>query len=216
MRRELESREIATLAALAATPVPLPFKPSRGAAESYVRVRDAGARAARVEGQGHASLRIAPALCWAAWVYARYQSLPPGDVFLDLEGDAFAAEGGREYLFGPRDDAAQMVPRPTRSYWAFDDAEEQFAFESVVDLVTAKARTRRTLACTSTTTHPTNHRPSKDSWAGTPLARSQLDRLLRAGCGLWTWDPRRTLKACCVGDASARTPFKSLEPLYGL
>ena len=30
-------------------------------------------------------------------------SLPepsPGDVFLDLEGDHFAAEGGREYLFG--------------------------------------------------------------------------------------------------------------------
>jgi len=37
-RRELESRKVASLAALATLLVPLDFKPKRGAAETYVRV----------------------------------------------------------------------------------------------------------------------------------------------------------------------------------
>src|SRR5436309_6693416 len=39
-RRELEERGVSTLAELAKVPLPLPFKPKRGARESYVRIRE--------------------------------------------------------------------------------------------------------------------------------------------------------------------------------
>ncbi|MER8759869.1 ribonuclease H-like domain-containing protein [Mesorhizobium sp. M0976] len=55
-----------------------------------------------------------------------------GDIFLDLEGDPFARDGGREYLFG------LLVPDARgavvyRSQWAFSDGEERTAFQTVVD-----------------------------------------------------------------------------------
>lgn len=69
----------------------------------------------------------------------------PGDLFLDLEGDAFATEGGLEYLFGllelgkpaldsfvPRDRAGEPHYVPC---WAKDLAEEKTAFEAVVDRI---------------------------------------------------------------------------------
>ena len=39
-RRELESQHVTTLAGLAKVPLPLPFKPTRGGADTYVRVRE--------------------------------------------------------------------------------------------------------------------------------------------------------------------------------
>ena len=60
----------------------------------------------------------------------------PGDVFLDLEGDSFAAEGGREYLFGLVTLDAAGAP-VYRGFWAFTDQEEREAFEAVIDLIVA-------------------------------------------------------------------------------
>src|SRR5437879_411617 len=55
----------------------------------------------------------------------------PGDLFFDLEGDPWAADGGLEYLFGVVDaDGAY------RDFWAHTPAEEQRSFEAFVDLVT--------------------------------------------------------------------------------
>lgn len=61
----------------------------------------------------------------------------PGDVFFDMEGDAFAEEGdGLEYLFG-------VVTVDTgvdafHSYWAHSRAEEKVAFENFVDWLDAR------------------------------------------------------------------------------
>ncbi|MDQ2647468.1 MAG: TM0106 family RecB-like putative nuclease, partial [Myxococcota bacterium] len=70
----------------------------------------------------------------------------PGDLFLDLEGDAFVAENGLEYLFGllelgePADDFsvrdAPGEPR-YRAYWSNTPAEEKRAFEKVIDRIVA-------------------------------------------------------------------------------
>ena len=57
------------------------------------------------------------------------------DVFLDLEGDRLAADGGRDYLFG--------YVSPGRDYvavWATNAAEEKRAFEQLVDRVLATFR----------------------------------------------------------------------------
>jgi uncharacterized protein len=84
-----------------------------------------------------------------------------GDLFLDLEGDPFAREGGREYLFGlgrasrasrasgasgasgagrpPLLAIAEALDEGEFRYtarWAFDDRTERDAFEAVVDEIT--------------------------------------------------------------------------------
>jgi predicted RecB family nuclease len=69
----------------------------------------------------------------------------PGDLFLDLEGDAFLEGGGLEYLFGllelgePSDDefTSREVPgEPNyRAFWAQSRNEEKRAFEAVIDRI---------------------------------------------------------------------------------
>jgi len=53
-----------------------------------------------------------------------------GDLFFDLEGDPWAADGGLEYLFGVVDADGHY-----RDFWAHTPAEEKQSFEAFVDLV---------------------------------------------------------------------------------
>jgi predicted RecB family nuclease len=60
-------------------------------------------------------------------------SLPepsPGDLFFDLEGDPWAADGGLEYLFGVVDAGGGY-----QAFWGHTPDEEAKAFEVFVDLV---------------------------------------------------------------------------------
>ena len=132
-RRELQSRETGTLTSLASLPLPLAFKPKRGGAETYVRVREQARLQLASRGLAkpvHELLAVEPekGLC-------RLPEPSPGDLFLDLEGDPFAREGGREYLFG--------IVKADGSYhsaWAFTDADERRGFEWVMDMVAESAR----------------------------------------------------------------------------
>lgn len=134
---ELTSQRVATLAAAAAMPVPVTFKPSRGARETYDRL----GRQARVQHQQRTEgrpvvepLPIAPdkGLC-------RLPAPSPGDVFLDLEGASFAREGGREYLIGVYENGTYAAR------WAFDDAQERRAFEEVIDVLTEAVKADRNM-----------------------------------------------------------------------
>lgn len=129
-RREFGAHGASTLEAAASLPHPLPFAPTRGSRETYERLRDQ----ARVQYQQrtagqpvHELLPVEPAegLC-------RLPEPSPGDLFLDLEGAAYAREGGREYLFG------LWMQGEYRAWWAHDDAEEQRAFEQVMDRIDAQ------------------------------------------------------------------------------
>lgn len=64
----------------------------------------------------------------------------PRDLFLDLEGDSMAFEGGLEYLFG----FVEVVDGTNvyRPFWAHSPAEERFAFEAAVDFI-ARCRAAR-------------------------------------------------------------------------
>ena len=89
---ELTGRDVATTAGLAATPLPLPWKPERGAAVSYEKIREQ----ARVQVEGREEGR------------AVYETIEPepdvglamlpapsaGDIFFDFEGDPFVGPGG--------------------------------------------------------------------------------------------------------------------------
>lgn len=205
-RRELEGREVPTLTALASTPLPLPFKPSRGAAETYVRIREQ----ARLQFESRnkpqplhelrpfeegAGLRVLP-------------EPSPGDVFLDLEGDAFAAEGGREYLFGLVTIAPNGAP-DYRGFWAFDEAEERQAFEAVVDLIMQAWQAHPGM-------HVYHYAPYEPSAFKRLMGRyatreDELDRLLRAGRFVDLYSVVR--QGVIVG--VERYSIKNLEVLYG-
>ncbi len=133
-RRELEARDVKTLGQLATVPLPLPFKPKRGAADTYVRAREQ----ARVQLESRSKTPPVYELrqVEAGKGLSRLPEPSPGDVFLDLEGDPFAAEGGREYLFGVV--TLDRAGAPSyRSFWAFTEHEERQAFEAVIDQIMA-------------------------------------------------------------------------------
>ena len=95
---ELARHGITTVVGLAAVPLPIPWKPDRGAVQSYERIREQ----ARIQAQGRAEgAVIFEALVPAPdFGLARLPTPSLGDIFLDLEGDPFVDEGGLEFLFG--------------------------------------------------------------------------------------------------------------------
>jgi predicted RecB family nuclease len=128
--RELASWDIGTLAAFAELPIPLSRTPARGSKETLERLREQARvqLAARQSGQP----------VWERLPVekdrglARLPEPSPGDVFLDLEGDPFVAEGGLEYLFGTAaiGDSGEIE---YRARWALGRAEERAAFEALMD-----------------------------------------------------------------------------------
>jgi len=167
-RVELVAQGHPTLGAAAAMPVPVPFRPARGARATYDRLGDQ----ARVQHQQRTEQRPVferlPLVTGEG--LTRLPAPSPGDVFLDLEGARFARDDGREFLFGvwsaggsrvdgaapplrSEDDLARndgtAVPSASvpstlvsryRGWWAMDDAEEKRVFEEVMDLIAAAWR----------------------------------------------------------------------------
>jgi len=134
--RELQARSIATLARLAAEPLPIAWKPARGARESYRRVREQARiqLAGRTENRPlHEMLDLEPERGLAC-----LPAPSPGDVFLDLEADPFIDEGGLEYLFGwaTTDPGAGDLAYHHR--WALDRASEKEGFETAIDTILAR------------------------------------------------------------------------------
>ena len=132
-RVELTAQGINTLTAAAEMSVPVEFKPSRGARETYNRLGDQ----ARVQHQqrtdGRPIVEMLPIEEGAG--LRRLPDPSTGDLFLDLEGARFARDGGREYLFGVYFGTPKGAPY--KAFWALDDGEEKRAFEEVMDLITA-------------------------------------------------------------------------------
>jgi uncharacterized protein len=130
--RELEHAGIATLASLGTLALPLPFSPRRGASDTYVRVREQARVQLRGRSEGMPIHELLPIS--ADHGLSRLPAPSPGDGFLDLEGDPFARDGGREYLFGLVVVAGDGSTRYS-AHWAHSDAEECKAFEAVVDCI---------------------------------------------------------------------------------
>ena len=139
--RELQSRRIDKLASLAVEPLPIAWKPARGAKEGFGRAREQ----ARIQLAGrteqrplHELLPLAP---------GRGLALLPapssGDMFLDLESDPYVDEGGLEYLFGwaaPDVASPDMLPLefgpPAYSArWSLDRYAERQGFEALMDTI---------------------------------------------------------------------------------
>jgi predicted RecB family nuclease len=206
-RRELETHNITTLADLAAMPLPLEFKPKRGSAESYERIREQ----ARLQFESrdrnpplHKRREIAK-----GFGFCMLPDPDLGDIFLDLEGDPFAStEGGREYLFGLVTIDENGVPQ-YRSFWGFTPRDERRAFEEVMDLIT-----------TTIEKHPGAHiyhyAPYEPSAFKRLMGRyatkeRELDRLLRAGRFV---DLYHVVRQAIIAGVE-RYSIKNLEVFYG-
>src|SRR5262249_431488 len=91
--RELQAAGTDTLDRLAQPPLPLPFVPRRGAAPTYVRVREQARVQLAARVQAKPVYELLP--IDTDHGLARLPAPSPGDIFLDIEGDPFA-RGGRE------------------------------------------------------------------------------------------------------------------------
>lgn len=211
-RRDLPVWGIGTVSALAQVGTPLPFKAKRGSAAAYERVRDQ----ARVQIQSRVEQRLVYEListtertssALGPLGLARLPEPSPGDVFLDLEGDALSGDGGREYLFGLVT-VDQSGEESYQSWWSFNQREERLAFEAVVDLIVARLETFPDL-------HIYHYAPYEPSAFKRLMGRyatreRELDGLLRAGRFVDLYGVVR--QALRVG--VERYSIKNLEPLY--
>ncbi len=132
---ELKRLDITTVSALAAEPLPLTWKPERGAVQTYERIREQAR--VQVAARNAGTPVYEPLEPIAGYGLARLPEPSAGDVFFDLEGDPYAGEGGLEYLFGhvALDDhgSAHYEAR-----WALTREEEKRTFEAFVDGMIAR------------------------------------------------------------------------------
>lgn len=131
-RTELVSHGVTTLAGAAALPVPVSFKPSRGARDTYDRIAEQARVQLEQRIRKEPVFEVLPVsdgkgLC-------RLPKPSPGDLFLDLEGARFVREGGHDYLFG-LGHVGTNNEFIYQSWWAMDPIGEQCAFEALVDSI---------------------------------------------------------------------------------
>jgi predicted RecB family nuclease len=214
-RRELSANSITTLASFAALPEQLPFRPKRGSKDTYARYRQQALvqLQSRMQETILYSLRPAeppprdPAQPVEPRGLSRMPAPSPGDVFLDLEGDTYADEGGREYLFG----IALVEADGTvdyRKWWAFTAAEEREAFESVMDFIMDRLERHPDMHIY----HFAHYEPTafKKLMGRHATRERELDRLLRGGRFIDLLGVVRQSMWAGVESYS----IKRLEPLY--
>ena len=213
-RRELARNDFDSLAKLAAMMVPLPFKPGRGSRESYERAREQAVVQLQSRGRDvplHA-LRPMPVTKEGVepepYGLSRLPEPSPGDVFLDLEGDLFADDVGREYLFGIATVGDAGEP-DYRAWWAITMREEREAFESVMDFIMARLERFPDMHIY----HYAPYEPSafKRLMGRHAVREAELDRLLRGGRFIDLYAVVR--QAMWIGVESYS--IKQLEPCYG-
>ena len=201
-RRKLADRGVTTMADLGAldlTAFPPPDGTSR---DALVRIREQ----ARIQDQGRRKRRRIHELITPVEPDKGLAALPepsPGDLFFDLEGDAFAMNGGLEYLFGAADRHGGYD-----GGWALDEPAEKRAFERFIDRVTARWRE-----------HPGFHVYHYGAYETTAVKRlmsryatreEEVDRLLR---GRVFVDLHRVVRQGLRASVEGYS-IKRLEPFY--
>jgi uncharacterized protein len=202
---ELSRRGIASTAALAGMPLPLPWRPDRGAVKSYEKIREQ----ARIQVEGRTKGEtvyeaLAPV---AGFGLSRLPEPSPGDIFFDFEGDPFVGDGGLEFLFGY---VYLEVDGSTRYVgdWASSRQEERAAFEHFIDFVTH----RLTIYPDLHIYHFAPYEPSalKRLMGRYATRENELDNLLRAEIFVDLYSVTRHAIRASVESYS----IKKLEPLY--
>jgi uncharacterized protein len=132
---ELTRRGFSTIKTLSAMTLPLDWKPERGSAAAYGRVREQSR--IQVEAREAGEPRFEPLAVEAGFGLTRLPEPCEGDVFLDLEGDPFVGEHGLEYLFGYLSTDGNGGLKYRHS-WALSRADEKRGFQHFIDFVMAR------------------------------------------------------------------------------
>ena len=203
---ELKQHGVTTTKALAGLSLPLPWKPERGSADSYTRIREQARIQVEAREAGERKFEVLPVE--AGFGLARLPEPSPGDVFLDFEGDPFVGEGGLEYLFGYlfADDNGKLE---YRGAWAFSRTDEKNAFEEFVDFVMARWEQFPGL-------HVYHYAPYEPAALKRLMGRyatreDEIDRMLRAGVFVDLYQVVRRGVRASVENYS----IKTMEPFYG-
>jgi uncharacterized protein len=132
---ELTDRGFSTMKTLSAMPLPLDWKPERGSAAAYGRVREQARIQVESREAGEPRFELLPVE--AGFGLTRLPEPSEGDIFLDLEGDPFAGEHGLEYLFGylSVDGGGALTYRHS---WGLSRADEKRGFQDFIDFVMAR------------------------------------------------------------------------------
>jgi predicted RecB family nuclease len=202
---ELERHGVATMAALGVLPLPLQWRPERGAAKSFEKVREQ----ARIQVEGRTSGTVVyetlPPI--AGFGLSRLPLPSPGDIFFDFEGDPFVGDGGLEflcgYLYSDGDGPERYV-----GDWASNRQEERAAFERFVDFVTGRLKVYPDL-------HIYHFAPYEPAAMKRLMGRyatreNEVDNLLRAKIFVDLFSVVRHAIRASVESYS----IKKLEPLY--
>jgi predicted RecB family nuclease len=203
---ELKERGIATVRGLAGMPVPFAWKPNRGSADTYVRIREQARIVVEAREAGAGKFELLPVE--PGFGLTRLPEPSDGDVFLDLEGDPFVGEHGLEYLFGYllKDEQGALV---YVGGWAFTRADEKRAFENFVDFVMARWAQFPGL-------HIYHYAPYEPAALKRLMGRyatreEEIDRMLRTGLFVDLYQVvRRGLRASVESYS-----IKQLEPFFG-
>ena len=202
---ELKRRAVMTTAELAVVPLPLQWKPERGATQSYEKIREQ----ARIQVKGRTAKQVIhetlPVV--AGFGLTCLPAPSPGDVFLDLEGDPFIGQGGIEFLFGYafRD---QDGSETYTGDWALSRTSEKAAFERFVDFIIARLEEHPGL-------HIYHFAPYEPAALKRLMGRyatreNEIDQMLRAGLFVDLYAVVRHGIRASVESYS----IKKLEPLY--
>ena len=202
-RSRLVEQEVTTMAALGALRLPVSPRLDGIGEAALARIREQ----ARVQDQARREGRRIHELVTPVEPDKGLAALPEpsdGDVFFDLEGDAFAADGGLEYLFGVADRDGNY-----NASWALDPANEKRAFERFIDNVMARWEQ-----------HPGFHIYHYGAYETTAVKRlmsryatreDEVDRLLR---GRVFVDLHRVVRQGLRASVESYS-IKKLEPFYG-
>lgn len=127
--KEVRTQQIYTLDEMAGVPLPLPFKPSRGSFETYIKVREQ----ARLQKESREQNKPVYELLPRGEGLGLYRLPIPSewDIYLDLEGDPMVEPSGREYIIGWYHRGQYFIK------WAETAAKEKLAFERFMDMAVA-------------------------------------------------------------------------------
>ncbi|APO52364.1 TM0106 family RecB-like putative nuclease [Bradyrhizobium diazoefficiens] len=202
---ELVRRDVPTMAALATLPIPLQWRPDRGSAPSYEKVREQARL--QVEGRIAGQLLHEALPLVAEFGLFRLPEPSAGDIFFDFEGDPFVDSGGLEFLFGylyANDDGTDAYVGD----WVTTRQQERTAFERFIDFVTERLANHPGL-------HIYHFAPYEPAALKRLMGRyatreDEVDNLLRAGVFVDLYAIVRQSIRASVESYS----IKKLEPLY--
>lgn len=203
---ELQENGITTATALAAMPVPMPWKPQRGSPIAYEKIREQARIQIESRETGELKFELLPVVEGAGLCLLPEPS--DGDIFFDIESDAFVGEHGLEYLFGYtyKDDDGNWCHTAD---WAFDREAEKAIFERFVDFVGARREEYPDL-------HIYHYAPYEPAALKRLMGRyasreNEIDNLLRGQVFVDLYSVVRNALRAGVESYS----IKKLEPIYG-